>query len=303
MKKILIITTGGTIAGTGQPGMSRNYVSGSGDPRDMLSSINLDNIDADIYELCSINSDDMTLELMCQLARIILDTQDMYDGFVVTHGTDTMEETAFFLSLIRDIVKPVIFTGAMRPMTSLSADGDINIRDAVCVACEECLAGVYAVFAGRILSGRSLEKASNISVDPFEGLMCGYVSDGKVYTFAAVAQEPVFDLSALKNRASVNVLYFSVVTDPRMIDMAAGISDGLVIAGAGAGEMSICCLAALDWLSIPVVVSSRTRGIVTDTKHIPAYTLSPQKAAVLLSLGISAGCDIEQLRKLFARVG
>ena len=303
MKKILIITTGGTIAGTGQPGMSRNYVSGSGDPRDILSNIHLDNVNIDVHELCSINSDDMTLELMCQLARAILDAQGMYDGFVVTHGTDTMEETAFFLSLIHGIVKPVIFTGAMRPMTSLSADGDINIRDAVCAACEERLAGVYAVFAGKILSGRSLEKASNISVDPFEGLMCGYVSDGKVYTFAAVAQEPVFDLSALKNRASVNVLYFSVGTDPRMIDMAAGISDGLVIAGAGAGEMSIGCLAALDGLSIPVVVSSRTRGIVTDTKHIPAYTLSPQKAAMLLSLGISAGYDHEQLRELFAKVG
>lgn len=303
MKKILIITTGGTIAGTGQPGMSRNYVSGSGDPQDMLSRIHLDNVDADMYELCSINSDDMTLELMCQLARIILDTQDMYYGFVVTHGTDTMEETAFFLSMIRGIVKPVIFTGAMRPMTSLSADGDINIRDAVRAACEQRLAGVYAVFAGRILSGRTLEKASNISVDPFEGLMCGYVSDGKVYNFAAVAQEPVFDLSALKNRASVNVLYFSVVTDPRMIDMAAGISDGLVIAGAGAGEMSIGFLDALDHVSLPVVISSRTRGIVTDTRFIPAYTLSPLKAAVLLSMGISAGYDHEQLRKLFARVG
>ena len=121
-KHIVILATGGTIAGVGEPGKNTGYVSGQISAADLVASVPELSEYAEITaeQICNVNSDDMTDKLWIKLSNRIADlqTDDSVDGIVVTHGTDTMDETAYFVSLTVKCEKAVIFTGSMKPATA-----------------------------------------------------------------------------------------------------------------------------------------------------------------------------------------
>ena len=234
----------------------------------------------------------------------------------MTHGTDTLEESAYFLDLTVKTDKPVVLTGAMRPATSLSADGAMSLYQAVCAAADKKTVGlgVLCVFSDQIFSARAVGKSSTYQVTAISGgeTGClGVVRNDEVFYYQAPLRRHTmaseFDVSAISRLPKVEILYFYVDADPAMVEFAAARSDGLVIAGAGAGEFSKRFIDAIEGLSIPVIISSRTGGgvITRDSllckNTVSAGDLSPQKAAILLRLALTQGCsDRKQLKRMFS---
>ena len=166
MKKHLLLATGGTIAGTGKKGKTAAYHAGEIDIDSIIETIPEINEVAHIkeYQLMNIDSNEMTHEKWLILKNNIEEilSDDTIDGAVVTHGTDTLDETAYFLTLTLNTPKPVVLTGAMRPATATSADGPFNLYQAICLAChgESYNRGVLALFSNTIYSGREILKKS-----------------------------------------------------------------------------------------------------------------------------------------------
>lgn len=315
--KVVILATGGTIAGIGEEGKAAGYIPGVLTVEELMYAIPQlgDIAEIEAIQVCNVNSDDMTAEVWITLANTINEMAADPDvkGFVITHGTDTLEETAYFLSLTVKTDKPVVLTGSMRPATSISADGPMNLLESVCVAASEEAVGygVLIVFSDQIYPARSVTKTSTYNVMAVSGEngMIGIVRDGNVYMFGAppkaYPESAVFDVSGMDTLPKVSVLYFSVDADPELLRYAAEHSDGLVIAGAGAGEFSLKWIEVINELQIPVVISSRIDHSVILEENllcdgtIAAYTLSPQKAAILLRLALAEGIPPEKLKELF----
>jgi len=317
--KVVILATGGTIAGVGDPGKVAGYKPGTLTAEMLLWGVpEIDEIaEIEAIQVCNVNSDDITAEIWLNLAETInrMAADPEVAGFVVTHGTDTMEETAYFLNLTVKTEKPVVLTGSMRPSTALSADGPLNLYEAVCVAASEEAAGqgVLAVFSDRIYSARAMTKTSTYNVTAIsagETGCIGIVRDGSVYLYEHPGRKHTlasgFDVSSLSTLPKVSVLYFFADADPELLRYAAEHSDGLVIAGAGAGEFSEKWIEIINSLSIPVIISSRIDdGVITKDNllcknTVAADTLPPQKAAILLRLALAAGeIGQEQLEQLF----
>ena len=316
--RIVVLATGGTIAGVGEAGKTTGYKAGSLTAEELLMAVPelADVAPIEAIQVCNVNSDDITAEIWLTLANTInrLADDPAVKGFVITHGTDTMEETAYFLHLTVKTDKPVVLTGSMRPATSISADGPMNLYEAVCVAAsdEAVGKGVLIVFADRIYSARSVTKTSTYSVMAISaGEMgaIGVVRDRMVYLYEAPTKrhtiETEFDITGLTDLPKVSILYFSVDADPELLRFAAERSDGLVIAGAGAGEFSESWIEIINGLSIPVVISSRIDdGVITSDNllcgnTVAANNLSPQKAAILLRVALLGDASKERLEELF----
>lgn len=315
--KVVILATGGTIAGSGEAGKTAGYTPGSLTVEELLSAVPqlADVAEIEAIQICNVNSDDMTAELWITLANTINEMADDPEvkGFVVTHGTDTMEETAYFLSLTVKTDKPVVLTGSMRPATSISADGPINLYEAVCVAASKEAFGhrVMIVFADQIYAARTVTKTSTYNVMAIAGEngMIGIVRDGNVYldvnSVKTKTKDKTFDITNVETLPKVSILYFYVDADPELLRYASEHSDGLVIAGAGAGEFSKQWIEIIEKMTIPVVISSRIDQsvILKDNllckNTIAANTLSPQKAAILLRLALIEGISHEELEEMF----
>ncbi|MCR4621777.1 MAG: asparaginase [Clostridiales bacterium] len=317
--KIVVLATGGTIAGVGEAGKTAGYKPGSLSAEELLSAVPelKDVAEIEAIQVCNVNSDDITADIWLTLARTINELAQDPDikGFVLTHGTDTMEETAYFLNLTVKTDKPVVLTGSMRPATSISADGPMNLYESVRVAAsdEAVGKGVMIVFSDRIYAARTAAKTSTYSVMALaagETGSIGVVRDANVFIYETPSKKHTvssqFDVSGLSALPKVSILYFAVDADPGLLRYAAENSDGLVIAGAGAGEFSEKWIEIIKDLSIPVVISSRIDdGVITKDNLLCANTvaannLSPQKAAVLLRLALTEGpLSPEQLEKLY----
>ena len=334
MKNIVILATGGTIAGAGEQGKDIGYKSGAIKAQTLIDAIpDLKNVaNICVEQVCNINSDDVTSEIWIALAKRIeelLQRSDV-DGVVIMHGTDTMEETAFFLSLTLDgfgsrvvgnVAKPVILTGSMRPATAAEPDGPANLLFAVksAVSCPppsghhllvnaENTASVYVAFAGKLMNARSVQKIHANDLDAFAELSCSpttcHAREG-----GHLPLEKAFDISNMRELPRVSVLYFNADADAELVRFAAERSAGLVIAGAGAGEFSRAWADAIaDVISknkIPVVISTRiNRGrIVPEQLLVPgtiaAYDLPPAKAAVLLRLALTTTNDSATIQEMF----
>ena len=315
---ILILATGGTIAGVGEAGKSTGYNPGKLTVDDLIHDIPKikDIAPLETVQICNVNSDDITADIWLELADIINreSKDDNVKGFVITHGTDTLEETAYFLNLTVKTQKSVIITGAMRPATSISADGPMNLYQAVCAAAakETEGQGVLAVFADRIYTARSVTKTSTYQLTAISaGRMgaIGVIRDGKVYLYETTNRRHTngseFDVIGLDALPNVAVLYFHVDASTKLLKYVASHFDGIVIAGAGAGEFSRDFVDVVEKLTIPVVVSSRVDdGLITSDMliadgTIAANNLSPQKAAVLLRLALTETNDVERIAKMF----
>lgn len=334
-KKVVILATGGTIAGVGEAGANTGYVSGQISGVDLVAAVPeiVEFADVTVEQVCNVNSDDMTAELWLKLSRRIdelsegglEDSSQLIDAFVITHGTDTMDETAYFLSLTLRTSKPVVLTGSMRPATAKNPDGPANLLGAVQCAVgfslddEPAKNNVWVYFGGDVYDARQVQKCSASELQPmgvdFPGDGAGEVMNDDVPAcrFAHRSLEPLFfDISHLQELPRVNVVYFAVDSNPRILEFASSVSDGLVIAGAGSGEFSLAWANALERVDIPVVVASRiNHGVVTlnanlvkspdGIARVCAGTLPPQKAAVLLRLALTQTKNPAKLRKIFER--
>ena len=316
--KIVVLATGGTIAGVGDAGKTAGYKPGSLTAEELLAAVPqlADVAEIEAIQICNVNSDDITAETWLTIVNTINEkaADPEVKGFVITHGTDTLEETAYFLNLTVKTDKPVVLTGSMRPSTSISADGPMNLYEAVCVAASEEAVGqgVLVVFSDRIFAARTVTKTSTYHVTAIssgETGAIGIVRDGEVLIYESPAKkhttETEFNVSGLKDLPKVSILYFSVDASPKLVKYAAKNSDGLVIAGAGAGEFSKKWIKAIKKLKIPVVISSRIDdGVITKDNllcknTVAADNLSPQKAAILLRLALLNNADQETLEKMF----
>ena len=331
MKNIVILATGGTIAGAGELGKNIGYKSGSIKAQTLIDAIpelkNVANIC--VEQVCNINSDDVTSEIWIALAKRIQELllRDDVDGIVIMHGTDTMEETAFFLSLtlggsaskvagksedcssiVEKAAKPVIMTGSMRPATAAEPDGPANLLFAVKSVVEMSAkndATVYVAFAGKLMDARLVQKIHANDLDAFAELS----SRTSFRDRHLVNAKKSFDISNLRELPRVTVLYFNADADAELVRFAAERSAGLIIAGAGAGEFSRAWADAItDAVAekkIPVVISTRiNRGsIVPEQLLVPetiaAYDLPPAKAAVLLRLALTITNDPAAIQKFY----
>lgn len=317
---VVLLATGGTIAGSGEQGKETGYKSGAVSIDSIVDAVpgieDLANIEA--VQVCNVNSDDITSEIWIDLANKInkYAKDPNVSGIVITHGTDTMEETAYFLNLTVKTDKPVVLTGSMRPSTATSPDGPNNLYQAVCVAAskEARGKGVMVAFSDMILSARSVMKASTYNVMAITagdmGAM-GIVRDDTPYFYEeptkAHTTDSEFDVSKMTSLPDVAIQYFGVDADPDILKYAASHSDGIVIAGAGAGEFSEEYIDVIKGLSVPVVISSRIDdGIITQNavlceNTIAANNLSPQKAAILLRLALTKTSDQDKLIEIFSK--
>src|SRR5678816_4382618 len=178
---VVILATGGTIAGAAASGTQAAYTSGAVTIDAMIAAVpgikDMANIKGE--QISNVGSQDMSFEIMLKLARRIneLVKRSDVDGIVITHGTDTMEETAFFLNLVVKGDKPVVMVGSMRPSTAVSADGPLNLYNAVGVAVDPNARsrGVLVVMNDWIHAAHSLTKTSTTAIQTFMSPLRGLV--------------------------------------------------------------------------------------------------------------------------------
>ena len=320
MKTIAIVATGGTIAGTGKKGKTAAYHAGEIDIDSIIETIPEINEVAHIkeYQFLNLDSTNMQPEEWAVMAEAAYEGMKNHDGIVITHGTDTLDETAYFLTLTLNTPKPVVLTGAMRPATATSADGPFNLYQAICLAChgESYNRGVLALFSNTIYSGRDIEKVNNFKIDAFDqrSLGClGYMQDQEVYFYTQTSK-----IHTVKSRfnkridsiKSVAIAFYYSGADAKILYDLANNHEGIVIAGSGSGNYSQAWLKAIEELSekgtIFVRSSRISQGIVFDDEifdphHlcISSNTLSPQKARVLLMLALTQTHDRDEIREIF----
>ena len=231
---IHILATGGTIAGTGASATATNYTAGQVAIGTLLDAVPQLKEIAHVTgeQVVRIGSQDMNDEVWLTLANRIneLLNQPETDGIVITHGTDTMEETAYFLNLTVKSDKPVVLVGAMRPSTALSADGPLNLYNAVVTASDKQSTGkgVLVVMNGSILGAESVSKMHTTGVETFQAPNAGalgYVLNSQVvYNQAPLKKhttESVFDVSGLKKLPKVGIVYSYSNIDADMVVLAA----------------------------------------------------------------------------------
>lgn len=310
---IIIFTTGGTIAGVGsdeRPGMATAYTSGALEGEKVVSLAEGINKLAKIetVSVCNINSDDVTFDIMAELAQKIneMSKRPEVKGFVITHGTDTMEETAYFLSLTIKTDKPVVLTGAMRPSTSIGFDGAMNLYQAVTVAIapQSVGRGVMVVMSNRIYSARFVSKKHTCSLEAFGSLengCMGAVLDETVEFFYHIDKKHTvnseFDLQTISHRYKdirIDIIYFVHETNRQLLETSLKEADGVVIVGAGMGEYSLEFKSLLEKAKIPVVITSRNgEGIIPKNallcdSTVAASNMPASKVAILLKLAMSS---------------
>lgn len=327
MKKIKILATGGTIAGKAASSTQlTGYTAGAYSVDDLLASVpalgELAQISGE--QLCNIDSSSITDELLLRLAQRCneLLAQEDVDGVVITHGTDTMEETAFFLNLTVKSDKPVVLVGAMRPATAVSADGHLNIINAVktAVCAESAGQGVLVVMNDEIYGGRDVTKTNTANVATFKapnGGALGCIVGGEVrYYYRSVRPHTLaaeFAISSVTALPRVDIIYAHIGQDRVLVDAAcAAGARGLVYAGSGMGSIHGSVEAALAEAvrrGVVVVRSSRTgsgrvsAGLARWQEHgfLYADNLNPQKARLLLQLALLQTHERSEVQELLLR--
>lgn len=325
---VWVFSTGGTISGAGSsPTDLSNYKAGKFTGEDLVKGLpQLAAVaEVKVEQITNISSNDLTIANWLTLSRRINETlaDPKVAGVVVTHGTSTLEETAYFLNLTVKSDRPVVVVGSMRPATAISADGPLNLLNAVRVAAspEARGKGALIVLNDEINSARDATKTNTYRVETFRapelGIL-GYVDEDKIAFYRAstkrhtVASE--FDVRALKELPAVDILYSYVQTNAAMLPALVKAGDkGVIYAGTGAGGISQPDKDAIKAMNAgkgpkPVLVrSSRTgNGRVVATKDydelnmLPADTLNPQKARILLMLALTKTTDPKEIRRIFA---
>ncbi|QOR73018.1 L-asparaginase 2 [Cruoricaptor ignavus] len=323
--KIRILATGGTIAGVSQSATETSYKAGELGIYTLLQAVpELKNIaDVSGEQIANIGSQDMNDEVWLSLAKRcneLLNTEG-YDGVVITHGTDTMEETAYFLNLTVHSKKPVVMVGAMRPSTAMSADGPRNLYNAVSVAGNGASQGrgVLVVMNDLVLDAKDVIKTSTVAVETFQGANFGplaHIRNGIPYYGRNVENrhtwQSEFNVENLKKLPRVGIVYgYSNASELPMRAFIGAKFDGIVLAGVGNGNLyrtNFELAAEAQQKGIQIVRSSRVpTGATTldaevdDAKYhfVAAQNLNPQKARVLLMLALTRTKDWQAIQRYF----
>jgi len=324
---IVILATGGTIAGAAETGTQAGYESGQVGVEILIKAVPQLAEIAQVTgeQIANVGSQNMNDEVWLKLAKRINEVAKSPDveGIVITHGTDTMEETAFFLNLVVKTDKPVVLTGSMRPSTALSADGPLNIFNAVAVAADPKARGrgVLVVANDSIHGGRDIIKSNTTQVETFlspqRGLI-GLVQYGKTLYFrepyALHTTKSELSVEGVEKLPRVDIVYIYENSDGALIRAAvAAGAKGIVTAGVGNGNMTDAALEALAEANTKGVVCVRSSRVPTgfvgrnvevddDTIGLVAsYEHNPQKARVLLRLALLETDDPLEVQRIFGR--
>jgi L-asparaginase len=322
---IVILATGGTIAGAAASGTQSAYTSGAVTIDAMLKAVpgieKLANIKGE--QISNVGSQDMSFDILLKLAKRIneLLATPAVDGVVITHGTDTMEESAFFLNLTVKSDKPVVMVGSMRPSTAISADGPLNLYNAVSVAAdpEAKDRGVLVVMNDQIHAAHSLTKTSTTAIQTFMSPIRGVVgvsAYGKDDWYNNPpwkhTSQSEFDISDVTKLPRVDIVFADEDMEPDLIDASVNAgAKGIVIAGVGNGNMnkvSVDAAAGAVKKGVVVVRSSRVATGMVDRNvevnddtlgFIASDELNPQKSRILLSLALLNKQQPAQIQELF----
>ena len=324
LSNIKVLATGGTIAGSSDSDTdTTGYKSGSLGIDKVIASVpqlkDIANVTGE--QVANVGSENVDNALLLKLAKRVneLLKDDQVDGIVITHGTDTLEETAYFLHLVVKSDKPVVVVGSMRPASAISADGPLNLYHAVKIAStkEAKGKGVMVTLNDRIASARFVTKTNTTTTDAFKSLEQGYIGEvtGEVVSFyneptRKHTTESEFDVSKIKELPQVDILYGYQNDQKYMYDAAVKTgAKGIVVAAVGNGTMSTEAIkGATDAVKKDVVLvrSSRTgNGIVThektDDEHhfVSSDSLNPQKARILLMLALTKTKDPVKVQRYY----
>ena len=325
LPNIVVLATGGTIAGAAASDVQAGYTSGQVGVEQLLAAVPQAKKLAVLRgeQVSNIGSQDMNDEVWLKLAVRINELVAMpdVDGVVVTHGTDTIEETAFFLNLVVKSAKPVVLTAAMRPSTALSADGPLNFYNAVAVAGSKDAAGrgVLVVVNDWVHGASSLTKTSTTAVQTFMSPLWGLVATvayGEVEFYRGPVGKhttgSVFAVDKDTAMPRVDIIMAHENMDGAMIDAAvAAGAKGVVIAGVGNGNMTAAAIATLAKHAKNGIVCVRASRVATgrvgrnvevdDDKNgfVASLAHNPQKSRVLLRLALTKTRDPKEIQRYF----
>lgn len=326
LPNVVILATGGTIAGAGAEATnSATY---------QAAKVPVDKLIAGVPELAKvasvrgeqvfqIASESFTNEHLLSLARRVaaLSKQADVDGIVVTHGTDTLEETAYFLNLVVRSDKPIVVVGSMRPGTAMSADGMLNLFNAVSVAASRDARGKGVVVAmnDELNSGRDVSKMINIRTEAFKSPWgpLGMIVEGKNYWFRLPAKRHTvnseFDIDKINSLPLVEIAYGQGnANDTAYRAFADKGAKAIIHAGTGNGSVSNRVVPALRELrgkGVQIIRSSHVNagGFVVRNAEQPddqydwvvAHDLNPQKARILAAVALTQTSDSKELQRIF----
>jgi L-asparaginase len=325
LPKIKVLATGGTIAGAQTTQADAGYKSGSFSVDDLIKAVpQMTNIAVLSGEqVANIGSQTMNHEVWLKLAASVTEALKNNDGVVITHGTDTMEETAYFLSLVVKSDKPVVLVGSMRPATAISADGPINLYNGVALAGspEAKGRGPLVILNDTIHYARESQKTHTTRMDTFHSPnrgIAGMMNTGKAFFYSmnttrhTTKSEFSLDGKTVADLPRVDVVYSYANLGGDMIDalVEKGVK-GIVLAGVGDGNSTDAAIAALEKAAkkgVAVVRCSRVGSGVVDRNveinddklgFIAGMELSPQKARILLMLALIKTQDVKKLQEYF----
>jgi len=322
---VVVLATGGTIAGAGASAANSATYQAAKVPVDKLIAgvpelADIANVRGE--QVFQIASESFTNEKLVTLAKRVaaLAKDPGVDGIVITHGTDTLEETSFFLTLTVHTDKPIVVVGSMRPGTAMSADGTLNLYDAVAVAAAKDARskGVLIVMNDDILSGRDSGKRINIKTSAFGSQWgaLGSIVEGKTYWFRAPVKRHTmaseFDIESITTLPMVAIVYGSGEMGTWAAE-AAGKAGAKAIIHAGTGNGSVpdyevATLRKLRAEGVQIIRSARVPdGFVLrnaeqpDDKYdwVVAHDLNPQKAKILAAVALTRTNDSKELQRIF----
>lgn len=326
---VCVLSTGGTIAGKGSSSMNlTEYEAARLLGTELLAAVPEVERYArvQVEQVVNVPSPDMTPEIWRTLANrinAIFKADGGVAGIVITHGTSTLEETAYFLHLTVRDDRPVVLVGAQRPSTAISADGPLNLVNAVRTAAAPAARGmgVLVVMNEEINGARDVTKSNTFRVETFrsgELGFLGYVDDDAVSFYKASTRRHTtnseFDISGVQQFPRVEIVYSYAQASTTLIQALArdGV-DGIILAAPGAGSLSkseqdaIRQIGAADGAKPIIMRSSRTgNGRVTGRKNfdaiglIPTDNLSPQKSRILLMLALTQTRDRKEIARMFS---
>ena len=323
---IVIVATGGTIAGAGASALNSATYQAAKVPVDKLIAgvpelTTVANIRGEqAFQIASESfTDDKLVELGKRVATLARDPG--VDGIVITHGTDTLEETAFFLNLVIRSDKPIVVVGSMRPGSAMSADGMLNLYNAVVLAAAPSARGKGVLIAMNddILSGRDSAKRANIKTSAFSSPWgaLGMVVEGRTYWFRTLAKRHTawseFNIDEIIALPNVQILYGAGNMNPELYQTAVRTGAKAIIhAGTGNGSVAnylVDTVRAVRAGGVQVVRSSRIgEGFVLrnaeqpDDKYdwVVAHDLNPQKAKILAAVALTRpGMTSAELQRIF----
>src|SRR5215471_16908247 len=326
LPNIVVLATGGTIAGAAASDVQAGYTSGQVGVDQLLAAVPQAKKLAALRgeQIANIGSQDMNDEVWLKLAKRVNElvaTPDV-DGIVITHGTDTIEETAYFLNLVVKSRKPVVIVGAMRPSTAISADGPVNLYNAVTLAGSPDAVGkgVLVVLNDQINGARDVTKTNTSNTDTFRswelGFM-GYMQDNAPHFYRVSTRKHTvdteFDVSKLDSLPQVDIVYGYANMNRIAVDAFVNAGDKAIVhAGVGDGSLA---RPAVE----PALIEARKKGVIIvrasrvgngivarngeakddELDFVVADTLNAQKARILVMLALTKTSDTKEIQRMF----